>query len=715
MSDSDFDTSSLYVPFEGMYITFSFDIQETLDLHHCDPEDYAHLFEDIKNFPAMKYVGILIDYADLPLPQTKYQKVMIRPLQKGLNIPISRFGIEEDMCTPVSPETNHPLSRISLQLNKPLPWSGCYHPNLQDINVRLPTESRDYSNAYEMTDRSLWEMRKYLGQDAKRRKLPPEPEVPVEVSSTPEPGPGSLLDMKLYGLAQSRSDEHAINYRLEGSEAGPSQKLVIEGIDGDRHLELEVHHPAFAPIIDTIRPDSVDNDSEFTPVVKFDSDISAVDDFPNAYELYDHLDALEALVKKCKQGPPLAPGFQTNVTAAATANISTDHLPKEKIFSIKLRRLALFTSKKQSLLGPRKPTNELRVEEAASDTNYSNGEEVVSVPSTPKHLDSLMNIIVFFRRKNGHEHAQAIGSQLSTPAHTKTVPDDDRSPGALANTSTDEDNSSTHIDKNTSQFGKRSPATRKSQQHHKTPKIGRESSSKSMKNECIGPSAGFHEDATSPLISNSHLYHDLERTPSITDTEGCISFSFDIEKTPELNNCYPLDYAHLKEEVKNFPVRKYVGVLVKPRSLKPNYVDNDAVFTPVVKFDSDIAALKDFPSGLELCSCLDVLEALVKKCQQGLPLAPEVQGCITGAVNLSMNEVAAGPKYLSKKKRYSRKLKRFTPFLSKTKTFTVFCTPTKELKATIRDTKKSMNVEESSPKSMKNSTIRFMLIILLLN
>lgn len=62
MSDSDdFDTTSLYVPFEGMYITFSFDIQETLDLHHCDPEDYAHLFEDIKNFPAMKYVGILID------------------------------------------------------------------------------------------------------------------------------------------------------------------------------------------------------------------------------------------------------------------------------------------------------------------------------------------------------------------------------------------------------------------------------------------------------------------------------------------------------------------------------------------------------------------------------------------------------------------------------------------------------------------------------
>ncbi|KAJ3858068.1 hypothetical protein EV359DRAFT_1362, partial [Lentinula novae-zelandiae] len=104
----------------------------------------------------------------LPLPNRKYQTVSIRPLQKGLNIPIPRFDIQEDMCVPVSPETNHPLSQISLQLNKQLPWSGCYHPNLQDLCVRLPTEDRDYSNAYEMTDRSLWQMRKYLGEDARR-------------------------------------------------------------------------------------------------------------------------------------------------------------------------------------------------------------------------------------------------------------------------------------------------------------------------------------------------------------------------------------------------------------------------------------------------------------------------------------------------------------------------------------------------------------------
>ncbi|KAJ4494559.1 hypothetical protein C8J55DRAFT_496986 [Lentinula edodes] len=103
-----------------------------------------------------------------------------------------------------------------------------------------------------------------------------------------------------------------------------------------------------------------------------------------------------------------------------------------------------------------------------------------------------MNVIAFFRRKNGHEHAQAIVSQFSTPAHTTVSDDDDsRAPEALANASTDEDNLSTHIDKNTSQFGKRSPATKQS---HKSLGIGRGSSPKSMKNvlkNVLGLRRGF--------------------------------------------------------------------------------------------------------------------------------------------------------------------------------------------------------------------------------
>ncbi|KAJ3875403.1 hypothetical protein F5051DRAFT_442418 [Lentinula edodes] len=391
-----YDTTSLFVPFEGMYVAFSFDVQKTLELHHCDPEDYTHIDEEVHNFPLHKYVGILVNHVHLPLPNRKYQTVSIRPLQKGLNIPIPRFDIQEDMCVPVSPETNHPLSRISLQLNKQLPWSGCYHPNLQDLRVRLPTEDRDYSNAYEMTDRSLWQMRKYLGEDARRRKLPPKPKILADKSPTSEQGSDSLLDMKRYSLAQRRPYElNELTVQLEGSKASPSRRLMIEGIDGDRPLEIEVHHPAFAPIIDTMRPDNVNGDPVFTPVVKFDSDISAMDNFPNACELYEHLDALEALVKKCQQGPPLVPEIQSNITlAAAEFNINevteeTNHWSKETTLSTRLGRLVFFHSKKQ--ISRCQPTNELKVVE--SNTNILNGEEDVSVPSKPKHLKPLTKCV----------------------------------------------------------------------------------------------------------------------------------------------------------------------------------------------------------------------------------------------------------------------------------------------------------------------------------
>ncbi|KAF8828040.1 hypothetical protein HHX47_DHR4000758, partial [Lentinula edodes] len=100
--------------------------------------------------------------------------------------------------------------------------------------------------------------------------------------------------------------------------------------------------------------------------------------------------------------------IQSNITpAAAEFNINkvteeTNHLSKETIFSTRLTRLVFFHSKKQILR--RQPTTELKVVE--SNTNILNGEEDVSVPSKPKHLKPLINVIAFFQRNNGHEGAQ---------------------------------------------------------------------------------------------------------------------------------------------------------------------------------------------------------------------------------------------------------------------------------------------------------------------
>ncbi|KAJ4494558.1 hypothetical protein C8J55DRAFT_99056 [Lentinula edodes] len=385
---SGFDTSSLFVPFEGMYISFSFDIEKTLELNNCYPVDYAHLKEEVKNFPVLKYVGVLVDHTDLPLPQRKYHRVAIRPLQKGLNIPVPRFDIKQDMCTPVSPETDHPLARTFLELNKPLPWSGCYHPNFQDIEVRLPTELRDYRNAYELTDWGLWQMRDYLGEDFERRKLPLDSQEPVEISSV-QPGSGSLLSMKQHNLAQSYPDS-GLAIRIQGNELGPTQKLVIEGTDSDiPKLEFDIHHPAFAPIVEASRPNYVDNDAVFTPVVKFDSDIAALKDFPSGLELCRCLDALEALVRKCQQGPPLTLQVQGCITGAADLSTNevateTNHLSKKKKYSKKLTRFASFLSKTQTFTAFRKPTQELKA--TIRDTRKSINDE----GSSPKSMKNIV-------------------------------------------------------------------------------------------------------------------------------------------------------------------------------------------------------------------------------------------------------------------------------------------------------------------------------------
>lgn len=46
-------------------MVFSFDVQKTLELHHCDPEDYTHISEEVHNFPLHKYVGILVNVRGL--------------------------------------------------------------------------------------------------------------------------------------------------------------------------------------------------------------------------------------------------------------------------------------------------------------------------------------------------------------------------------------------------------------------------------------------------------------------------------------------------------------------------------------------------------------------------------------------------------------------------------------------------------------------------
>ena len=65
---------------------------------------------------------------------------LIHLLRSGLPCPPEAF-IEQDMCTPVFPNTKHP-SREPVIPNKPLPvsWKDCYLASFETVNIRSPVE-----------------------------------------------------------------------------------------------------------------------------------------------------------------------------------------------------------------------------------------------------------------------------------------------------------------------------------------------------------------------------------------------------------------------------------------------------------------------------------------------------------------------------------------------------------------------------------------------
>lgn len=96
------------------------------------------------------------------------------PLQQDLTVPIPSHRVTEDMCVPVHPETRHPKNREPLKVNKPLPWTGCYHPTCHSINVWLPQGSMNYSSAYVVDEEDKVAHIFMIAEDAEARMDIPE-------------------------------------------------------------------------------------------------------------------------------------------------------------------------------------------------------------------------------------------------------------------------------------------------------------------------------------------------------------------------------------------------------------------------------------------------------------------------------------------------------------------------------------------------------------
>lgn len=81
---------------------------------------------------------------------------LIHLLRSGLPQPLPEEFIEQDMCTPVFPNTNH-RSREPLTPDKPLPgsWTNCYHVSFETVTLRVPFAyaTRDLQTTLPTNDR----------------------------------------------------------------------------------------------------------------------------------------------------------------------------------------------------------------------------------------------------------------------------------------------------------------------------------------------------------------------------------------------------------------------------------------------------------------------------------------------------------------------------------------------------------------------------------
>ncbi|KIK58215.1 hypothetical protein GYMLUDRAFT_246251 [Collybiopsis luxurians FD-317 M1] len=356
VSDSrqSFETSKprfCFAPDVRTYISFSIDLRQTLDLLRCDVSEE---FEALTyNFPVRKYVAVVQDYPDVPIPDVPYQRMTLRLLQQGLPEPIPRICLEPHMCFPVAPETSHPLNRSPVKTNKPLPWKGCYHLSCLDAEVCLPQSHFDYAKAISMDFDDWLRTYRYCGEDAEFARtnqgksqpgwpswIPFEPnECPIPDSADESPAedevkecsdfpapllPSEPLEPKEYKyFADGTIDWFSTEY---GDDNGVEEEPYEEsGDDSDGYSEsirwfsddedaeedegskdADETIPSMNAMLGAMMPfDGYMPDGSILPVINFSPNLSGIASLFSAEQFFRDFKAAKALLKECVEGPTI--------------------------------------------------------------------------------------------------------------------------------------------------------------------------------------------------------------------------------------------------------------------------------------------------------------------------------------------------------------------------------------------------------------------------
>ncbi|KAF8913496.1 hypothetical protein CPB85DRAFT_552407 [Mucidula mucida] len=197
--------------------------------------------------------------AGLPDPDAAFNRLWLRPIQIGLTKPrpnrMDKFKHKTaDMCIPILPTTEHPLGRTPLPISRPLPWSNCYQPTLDDFDVLVEPQNYDYSVTPRFSSAADWDIDCYTEEDFKRINA-----MEAECSV----GPLEVQD-PVVNTSDSDSIESVGDY-------APS---LGDDIDA---LESILFSSVNAPMWDKI----------FTPAIKINSDLGIIKVLSDPVELWD--------------------------------------------------------------------------------------------------------------------------------------------------------------------------------------------------------------------------------------------------------------------------------------------------------------------------------------------------------------------------------------------------------------------------------------------
>ncbi|KAI0043636.1 hypothetical protein FA95DRAFT_1498302 [Auriscalpium vulgare] len=276
--------STYLLPMYGAYVVFTLNPVATLEALE-DPI----ATEQAAALTTKKYVGYISRVSDLALPERRYHRCTCHLLSNSFPAASEADHTEETMFIPIAPAT-HPEGRTALTPTPPLPWDGLYHHTLEEIDLRVTTDSSpsvDHSLSPMLPMRGILEMKRVVNADFWRQSQLQTAYEAAHPESSQKP---TLFPCP---LAEDDSDhdndrDDRSSYYSDGSDSEDLSESSDASSDDLNWIPETLRDPF------VVREDPA---HRFMPVVDFNVDLSTVPEFTDAKYFFEDIAAIERYVQ----------------------------------------------------------------------------------------------------------------------------------------------------------------------------------------------------------------------------------------------------------------------------------------------------------------------------------------------------------------------------------------------------------------------------------